>query len=89
MPGRPPFIVELWRRQPWGLMLQAFAFVSLGLIGYTVMAEVDTGVWPYRLGPIAIAALAVGMVLTHLAAVRLARERKRQDVARSSAPWDR
>ena len=89
MTERPHFIVELWKRQPLGLLLQGFAFLALGAICYVVEAEVETGVWPHRLGLVAVPALAVGMILTHRAAFRLQKERNAEKSTRSPAPWDK
>ena len=88
MPERTRFIVELWRRQPWGLLLQGFAFVSLGSIGYYVVSDTEIPDWLHRVGIAALASLAIGMGLTHRAAHRLQLERRSQDHARSPAPWE-
>jgi hypothetical protein len=87
MSARPHFIAELWRRQPAGLALGAFALLSVGVIFYCVSAKIG-GRWLFPLGVASVIAMALGMHLTHRAAFTLQQERRAQDSARSPAPWE-
>ena len=89
MPERPPIIVEVFRRSPLGPSLEIVAFVAFAFLWYSFE---DSASVPHSLKVgvffIGFTSLAIGMHLTQKAVFQLQRERRAQDSARSSAPWD-
>jgi hypothetical protein len=89
MADRPHFISELFRRAPLGPVLQLIGVAALAYVWFNLVPGAVSDPSIRVAAIISFLAFAVGLPLTHRAAFRLQRERRAQDSARSSAPWER
>ena len=88
MRSEPPFLVELFRLTPAGLLLQLAGFMGLAALAFNF--EEGTPISPglKAVGVLGIVVLGFGMHLTHKHARRLSAARRARASERSASPWD-
>ena len=83
-----PFLVELFRTAPVGLVLQLVGFASVAALWFMIETDRPASTAMKVVWGIGFVALAVGMHLTHRDARRIQAERHARKTARSPSPWD-
>ena len=81
-------MVELWKREPVGLLLYGYVFLVVGLAFYFIEVTDRAPLWLRIMVIAGFISTPIGMIRVHRAAFKLTKERRSEDFARTPAPWD-